>query len=262
MEFDRDELDEKIKKAVSEIKWPEPTSCPDEETLVCYLEDRLGEGERDEIEGHLAACSSCCHQIIAMNRIIHAGEEEDVPVPEKATRKAKDLVPMSVPVSVPDILGMPSPLELRLTRKIPGAAEGAIETEPPIVSIQDGGTLRSYDEFQIHIKADQDAYAYVALHSSRGETQLLFPSLEIDIPNKINGSQSYTLPSEARWFSLDEDIGFKTVFFLVSNRPIDDIKTFIESLKEEATNKVKEMLEKKARWIKAISFWHIGDKGS
>jgi S1-C subfamily serine protease len=87
-----DELDEKIKKAVSQMERPEPTSCPDEEALVCYLEGRLGERERDEIEGHLADCSRCCDQVIAMNRVIHA-EKEAPPASEEAIQKAMDLVP-------------------------------------------------------------------------------------------------------------------------------------------------------------------------
>ena len=91
MKNEWEELDVKIKRATSQLKRGEPTACPDEETLVCYIEGRLDEKERDEIEGHFANCSSCCDQVIAMNRVIHA-EKEAPPASEEAIQKAMDLV--------------------------------------------------------------------------------------------------------------------------------------------------------------------------
>jgi len=101
MKKERDELDEKIKRAASQMERCEFTPCPDEETLVCYLEDRLEGRERDEIEGHLAVCSRCCDQVVAMNRVIHA-EEEAAPVSTEAMQKAMGLVQES-PFGSPSI---------------------------------------------------------------------------------------------------------------------------------------------------------------
>ena len=314
MKKEHDELDQKIKEAVSQMERPESASCPDEEALVCYLEGRLDERERDEIEGHLAACSSCCDQVIAMNRVIHA-EKEAPPASEEAIQKAMDLVPrrpLGTPepleegqkesimsseaialktraswkpfgygvaaaaicalliFMIPYVLNIPilglgkfgSPLELsmNLTGKITGITVRGTGAEPSMVTIEEGDVLKSHDGFQIRFKTSRDAYAYVVLHSSRGEAQVLFPHPEIRMSNKIEGGQNYTLPSKDQWFFLDENIGMETVLVLASKRPIRDIEAVIDSLKNKNIDEVKRILAKKAGVVKVISFRHIDDK--
>ncbi|MFX0200118.1 MAG: DUF4384 domain-containing protein [Candidatus Hodarchaeota archaeon] len=271
----RDDLDEKIKKAAHHMKRSEHLSCPDEETLVCYLEDRLDDKERDEVESHLASCSNCCDQVIAMNRFIHA-EEEAPQVSEKAIKEAMDLVkerPLdtlkeAITSTLDSITDMRR--KWRLAPQLePGPARPSPEflpspramspAGPPEFSeviIEDGDTLSSHDGFQIHFETNRDAYVYVILCSSRRQVKVLFPTWEINMSNQIQGGQSYILPSEDSWFLLDKKTGVKAVFVLASERPIDDINAFIESLENKEINTVKFIVPKKADVFKYISFNH------
>ncbi|MFX0197689.1 MAG: DUF4384 domain-containing protein [Candidatus Hodarchaeota archaeon] len=273
MKDERDELDEKIRKAAFQMKRPEPGPCLDEETLVCYLEGRLNEKERDKVEAHLAACSSCCKQVIAMNRVIHA-EEDALPVSEEAIQKAMDLVkkhPLDTlkeafTSTLESITGMtgkrrfepgsygiqacPSPDLSPSSLDIPSARLPEFSE----VIIEDGESLSSHDGFQIHFETNRDAYVYVILCSSRGQVKLLFPTSEINMSNKIRGGESYILPSEDSWFPLDKKTGVKAALVLASERPIDDINAFIESLKNKDINTIKFIVPKKANVFKYISF--------
>lgn len=91
MDNNQDALDLGIKEAVGGRKHKKPGPCPDEETLACYLENRLGEKERERIEAHLAGCLDCCDEVIALNRITRAKVGTE-PIPETSVKKAMDLM--------------------------------------------------------------------------------------------------------------------------------------------------------------------------
>lgn len=70
-----------------------PPQCPDEETLIDFLEDRLSDRQRARIESHLAGCFECRDQVatwIALDRGDALSDAE--PVPHAVTRKAIDAV--------------------------------------------------------------------------------------------------------------------------------------------------------------------------
>lgn len=70
-----------------------PFRCPDEETLIDFLEDRLTDRQRVRIENHLAGCRACRDQVATWMDLVHgdalAGAE---PVPGGVTRNALDAV--------------------------------------------------------------------------------------------------------------------------------------------------------------------------
>ena len=49
--------------------------CPNEEDMVCFLEDRLPEGERRELERHIEACARC-KEIVKLSHMIIAKEQK------------------------------------------------------------------------------------------------------------------------------------------------------------------------------------------
>jgi hypothetical protein len=62
---------------------------PDEESLVCFLENKLPSGEAESIKEHLIICDSCA-EVAAMHIKLKPDEAKDIP--EVLLRRAKDLV--------------------------------------------------------------------------------------------------------------------------------------------------------------------------
>ena len=50
--------------------------CPNEEDIACFVEGRLPEGERREIEEHLEGCS-WCREIILVTEAVYRNEKND-----------------------------------------------------------------------------------------------------------------------------------------------------------------------------------------
>ena len=64
-------------------------TCPREEILVDYVEDRLPEEERLDLEEHLSVCDSCLEDLIVANTVFREGEEFELDsVPKKVTKSA------------------------------------------------------------------------------------------------------------------------------------------------------------------------------
>ncbi len=55
------------------------TGCPDEESLADYLGGLLTEDARQEIEAHLAACTFCVDDLVAVNKAAQDNVTEAVP---------------------------------------------------------------------------------------------------------------------------------------------------------------------------------------
>lgn len=62
--------------------------CPDEETLACFLEGRLGQRESQEVEQHLIACCRCAETLAIQAKL----EGREAPLPAGLLQPAKDLV--------------------------------------------------------------------------------------------------------------------------------------------------------------------------
>ena len=65
------------------------TKCLKEETLADFLEGRVSEKRRHEIEAHLADCDRCLQEVAIGGRMVRGGDLEGTePVPESITREA------------------------------------------------------------------------------------------------------------------------------------------------------------------------------
>lgn len=114
MEMFEDKLDKQMKEAYRKIredlKDQAAGPCLDEETLICYLEERLAKPEVEEVEKHLSLCSKCNEYVIFMNRINQLDIEEELPhPPEELTKKTIALdrkEKKDTPVkTIPDLIG-------------------------------------------------------------------------------------------------------------------------------------------------------------
>lgn len=68
------------------------TLCPDEERICDYLEGRLNDYGRGEIERHLSGCETCRQEFIIGKRLVRGGGLETDPVPEEVTQSALRLL--------------------------------------------------------------------------------------------------------------------------------------------------------------------------
>ena len=69
------------------------TLCPDEEMLADYLEGRLSDEERSQMEEHLSACKGCLEELVVTNSLLRGGDRAKLnSVPEEVTGAAVRLV--------------------------------------------------------------------------------------------------------------------------------------------------------------------------
>lgn len=67
--------------------------CPDEELLADYLESRLSDHERSEMEKHLANCEICLEEFMVTRDLVRGGVGSELdPVPSRVTQAAVRLV--------------------------------------------------------------------------------------------------------------------------------------------------------------------------
>jgi hypothetical protein len=75
-------------------------SCPDEETLVDYLEHRLSDEDRSRVEEHLADCQLCLDSVIVIKNMVEKADCFELEeVPKRVTDTAVDLVVQRSPES-------------------------------------------------------------------------------------------------------------------------------------------------------------------
>jgi len=67
------------------------SGCPDEESLASYLTELLMEGAKRELEAHLAECSFCVDDLVAVHKAVQ--DDATGRVPQRLIDSAMDLVP-------------------------------------------------------------------------------------------------------------------------------------------------------------------------
>jgi len=89
------EREEKIIKKYLEEKFSanrpnRGESCPNQQTLLDYVTDNLGQSRRQDIEKHLAKCGFCLNQIsTAYNALKKSKQKSFPPLPENILNKTK-----------------------------------------------------------------------------------------------------------------------------------------------------------------------------
>jgi hypothetical protein len=69
------------------------TLCPEDETLADYLEGRLSDEERFQVEQHVSDCDMCVNRLVIASDLIQRGEQLDLDtVPSAVTEAAVGLM--------------------------------------------------------------------------------------------------------------------------------------------------------------------------
>jgi|GEM_PF-3929498 len=125
------------------------------------------------------------------------------------------------------------PITVRIigNAEMPKRMKGSTEQIGPF-ELKPGESLKSGDAFRVNVSVVKDAYIYVLLHDSSGETVKLFG-------HEVKAGQSLALPDESSGFRLDDNRGTETVFVLASEKPIEDFDKKLEQLKKAGISELK-----------------------
>jgi len=80
------------------------TSCPGEETLVAYLQEKLSPEARADIERHVAACDRCVQTLLATADVLENAGVPGEPVPQHVLEDLLGRIPSSRPSVVRRLL--------------------------------------------------------------------------------------------------------------------------------------------------------------
>lgn len=92
-----------------------------------------------------------------------------------------------------------------------------------VFPLQEGGKLKSGDEFRVHASVTPESYVYLFFQAGSGKISAL-------ASGKLPAGETLTLPDRDAWFSLDYETGRESVWLLATNRPILRFEARLELL--------------------------------
>ena len=100
----------------------------------------------------------------------------------------------------------------------------------PFLPITSGIELSSGDHYKTYFKANQDCYVYVYQTDATGQVFRLFPLKQFDgvmlnHNNPVKAEADVVLPSDDRFFYLDNTIGKEKIYFIASLQRNSDLET-------------------------------------
>lgn len=134
-------------------------------------------------------------------------------------------------------------------------------------SLQQGGAVRSGDEFQIMLAAEQIAYAYVFHRGSGGNWVCLFPASQPGASaNPLEPGREYWLPRPEQGFTLDDTPGQEETFVYLSEKPQAQLESWaVEGVPWQVVADQRRGLESTVRvesparhinWYRRLAFEH------
>ena len=128
------------------------------------------------------------------------------------------------------------------------------------VFVNEGSTLRSRDNFQVHLEASRPAYVYILMYDSEGKASQLFPDPKIEESGFVQAGQSLLVPGADAWFWLDDSAGTETIYVLASEKPMTDIRGLLAKMEtaddtgqKRASQEIKEQIAVMQRGIGGIT---------
>jgi uncharacterized protein DUF4384 len=128
------------------------------------------------------------------------------------------------------------------------------------VFVNEGSTLRSRDNFQIHLKSSRPAYIYILIYDSEGKASQLFPDPKIEESGFVQEGQSLAVPGPESWFWLDDNTGTETIYVLASENPMADIRGLLAKMQtaddagqQRAAQEIKERIAVMQRGVGGIT---------
>jgi hypothetical protein len=104
------------------------------------------------------------------------------------------------------------------------------------INVLDGGELRSFDKFQIHIQPRSDCHAYLILYDSSGKASLLFPTKETGGSAFLKRGIEKKVPGKNMFYELDDKTGVETLYLLASPVALADVEWLLEKMGKAGTD--------------------------
>jgi len=135
------------------------------------------------------------------------------PLPPIAAAAPAQVAPQPMPPSLPAAVvvtddGRPADVDVQVE---------ALVGDGPAALVSSGQRLKSGDRVAVHVVPNANAYVAVALVSSEGEPQLLFPSQG---PGILGAGVVERIPPVGKWFRLDKSAGREDIYVYASKRPL------------------------------------------
>lgn len=109
-------------------------------------------------------------------------------------------------------------------------------------TIKEGSTLLSGEKYAIYFVPEQDCYVYIYQIDSAGCTIRLFPMerfghIVLNNRNPVKKGGVYYIPSETKWFKLDNTVGEERIYLIASKKRLDEFEKSSESSGAAGTTK-------------------------
>jgi hypothetical protein len=88
--------------------------------------------------------------------------------------------------------------------------------------LKEGMTLHSKDNYVLYLKPREDVYVYIFKVDTNAQAFKLFPNKQEykTIDNPLRAGGTYWIPSEDKFFFLDDATGKEEIFFFASKKPV------------------------------------------
>ena len=91
------------------------------------------------------------------------------------------------------------------------------------IVLADGDTLTAKDHYVVEFQTTTDLFVYIFQLDATGSITTLFPNSKFSgVPNPISANTKRRIPSEGRWFYLDENAGQEEVILIAAKTPLED----------------------------------------
>jgi hypothetical protein len=126
--------------------------------------------------------------------------------------------------------------------------------------LRDGSVLRTGDGVQLRLESDADAYVYVIAYGSTGTAILLHPFSARAEDARVRPGHLQVIPSADVFLPLDEREGRETLFTIVSDTPLADIRDLIRRIEAQSNDPgaIGAMIETRYPGVRRLTFKHIG----
>ena len=98
------------------------------------------------------------------------------------------------------------------------------------VDFKDKVVMRKGDGLRVYLEPLSGVYLYLYMFDSQKQLRCIFPSSPDFYEKKIEVGHSYLLPSDEKWFIMDEQAGTENFFLLASSTRLVDIENLTKKM--------------------------------
>lgn len=122
--------------------------------------------------------------------------------------------------------------------------------------IDNGGWLRSGEQFRVSLEPNTDCHAYIVIQDTLGDLYSLFPAPGVAGANRLDGGETRWLPGDddngdILWYYLDDNTGVETLYLVADYEPLENIDDFLAWFSGQSREK---------RMEGNLDGWSVGDR--